>query len=49
MRDDINWLKFVNTRRDPETGEYEVLYRPYEQMVEGDRYHPGAKPHPKPN
>ena len=48
-RDDINWLKFVNTRRDPETGEYEVMYRPYEQIVAGDRYHPGAKPHPKPN
>lgn len=48
-RDDLNWLKFVNTRMNPKTGDIEVLYRPYEQLVEGDRYHPGAKPHPKPN
>jgi len=48
-RDDMNWLKFVNTRMDPKTGEIEVLFRPYEQQVGGDRYHPGAKPHPKPN
>ncbi|MFQ5508566.1 MAG: adenylyl-sulfate reductase subunit alpha [Leptospirillia bacterium] len=48
-RDDLNWLKFVNTRMDPSSGKIEVLFRPYEQLVEGDRYHPGAKPHPKPN
>ncbi|MBI5137667.1 MAG: adenylyl-sulfate reductase subunit alpha [Nitrospirae bacterium] len=45
-RDDLNWLKFVNTRMDPATGKVEVLFRPYEQIVEGDRYHPGHKPRP---
>ncbi|MDH4229143.1 MAG: adenylyl-sulfate reductase subunit alpha [Nitrospirota bacterium] len=48
-RDDLNWLKFVNTRRDRSSGKIEVLFRPYQQLVPGDRYHPGAKPHPKPN
>lgn len=44
QRDDLNWLKFVNTRKDPKTGKVEVLFRPYEQIVPGDRYHPGEKP-----
>ncbi len=44
QRDDLNWLKFVNTRKDPKTGKVEVLFRPYEQLVPGDRYHPGEKP-----
>lgn len=39
-RDDDRWLKFVNSRRDPETGKIEMLTRPYEQMVPGDRYSP---------
>ncbi|MBI3805163.1 MAG: adenylyl-sulfate reductase subunit alpha [Nitrospirae bacterium] len=39
-RDDVNWLKFVNTRRDPKTGKIEVLTRPYEQLIPGDRYKP---------
>lgn len=39
-RDDDNWLKFVNSRQNPETGEIEMLTRPYEQLVPGDRYQP---------
>ena len=39
-RDDVNWLKFVNSRRDPQTGTIEVLTRPYEQIIPGDRYKP---------
>jgi adenylylsulfate reductase subunit A len=39
-RDDLNWLKFVNSRRDPKTGEIKMITRPYEQIVSGDRYHP---------
>lgn len=39
-RDDVNWLKFVNSRRDPKTGNIEVLTRPYEQVIPGDRYKP---------
>ena len=38
--DDANWLKFVNSRRDPVTGNIEMLTRPYEQIVPGDRYKP---------
>ncbi len=37
-RDDINWLKFVNSRRDGKTGEIKMLERPYKQIVPGDRY-----------
>jgi adenylylsulfate reductase subunit A len=40
QRDDANWLKFVNSRRDPKTAEFEVFTRPYEQIVSGDRYKP---------
>ncbi|HEY4484760.1 MAG TPA: adenylylsulfate reductase, partial [Nitrospiria bacterium] len=40
QRDDANWLKFVNSRRDPKTGAIEMLERPYEQLVPGDRYKP---------
>ncbi len=39
-RDDVNWLKFVNSRLDPKTGKIEVLTRPYEQIIPGDRYKP---------
>jgi adenylylsulfate reductase subunit A len=39
-RDDTNWLKFVNSRRNPKTGELELLTRPYHQIVAGDRYKP---------
>lgn len=37
-RDDARWLKFVNSRRDPETGRIEMYERPYRQLVPGDRY-----------
>ncbi len=43
-RDDLNWLHFVNTRRDPANGEISVIMHPYEQLIPGDRYHPGAAP-----
>ncbi|MCS7254510.1 MAG: adenylyl-sulfate reductase subunit alpha [Armatimonadota bacterium] len=39
-RDDINWLLFVNSRRDVESGELRVFTRPYRQIVSGDRYLP---------
>lgn len=39
-RDDFNWLKFVNSRRDPETGDIKMIERPYKQLVPGDRYLP---------
>ncbi|MFQ5975342.1 MAG: adenylyl-sulfate reductase subunit alpha [Candidatus Hydrothermarchaeales archaeon] len=32
-RDDKNWLKFVNSKRNPETGNLEVFTRPYEQFI----------------
>lgn len=38
--DDKNWLCFVNSRRDPRTGEIKVFKAPYEQVVPGDRYKP---------
>lgn len=39
-RDDYNWLKFVNSKLNTETGEVEVVERPYEQIIPGDRYLP---------
>jgi len=39
-RDDVNWLKFVNSRRDPATGEIKMMTRPYQQIIPGDRYLP---------
>jgi adenylylsulfate reductase subunit A len=39
-RDDLHWLKFVNSRRDPKTHEITMLTRPYQQIVPGDRYQP---------
>lgn len=39
-RDDANWLKFVNSRRDPKSGKIEMMTRPYEQVVPGDHYKP---------
>jgi len=39
-RDDVNWLKFVNSVRDPKSGKIEMMTRPYEQIVPGDRYKP---------
>ena len=31
--DDENWRVFVNSRRDPETGQWDVFTRPYHRMV----------------
>lgn len=39
-RDDRNWLKFINSVRDTETGEVKIVERPYEQIISGDRYLP---------
>lgn len=39
-RDDFNWLKFVNSVRNPESGEIEIIERPYWQIIPGDRYLP---------
>ena len=39
-RDDRNWLKFVNSLRDRESGEIKIIERPYQQIVSGDRYLP---------
>ncbi len=39
-RDDTNWLKFVNSRRDPATGAITMIDRPYHQLIPGDRYKP---------
>lgn len=39
-RDDENWLKFVNSRKNPASGRLETFTRPYEQQVPGDRYKP---------
>lgn len=38
-RDDLHWLKFVNSRMNQE-GRIEVIERPYEQLVSGERYFP---------
>ena len=38
-RDDLHWLKFVNTKMNRE-GKIEVIERPYEQLVSGERYFP---------
>ena len=37
-RNDEEWLKFVNSRRNPKSGKIEMFTRPYVQMVPGDRY-----------
>jgi len=37
-RDDKNFDCFVETRRDPETGTVTAFTRPYEQLVDGDRF-----------
>ncbi len=37
VRDDENWLKFVNSKRDLKTGTLEIIERPYSQTVQGDR------------
>lgn len=39
-RDDFNWLKFVNSRRNRESGEVEIILRDVETIVPGDRYLP---------
>ncbi|CEP66394.1 FAD-dependent pyridine nucleotide-disulphide oxidoreductase [Moorella glycerini] len=39
-RNDEKFDCFVNSRRNPDTGEIEVFTRPYEQVVPGDRYLP---------
>ncbi len=38
--DDESWLKFANSRKDPATGRIEMMTRPYEQLIPGDRYKP---------
>lgn len=39
-RDDFNWLKFVNSIKDKESGTVKIIERKYEQIVPGDRYLP---------
>ncbi|MBI5208173.1 MAG: FAD-binding protein, partial [Candidatus Firestonebacteria bacterium] len=39
-KDDFNWLKFVNSVKDINTGEIKIIERPYKQIVPGDRYLP---------
>ncbi len=39
-RDDVNWLKFVNSVKDQKSGTIKMKTRPYEQLVPGDRYRP---------
>ena len=40
QRDDENFDCFVESRRDPATGEMTTFTRPYEQLLPGDRYKP---------
>ena len=40
QRDDDNFDCFVESRRDPATGEMTTFTRPYEQLLPGDRYKP---------
>ena len=40
QRDDENFDCFVESRRDPVTGEMTTFTRPYEQLLPGDRYKP---------
>jgi adenylylsulfate reductase subunit A len=35
-RDDQNWLKFVNSKKNLETGEIEIFTRPYERHMGND-------------
>jgi len=37
--DDRRWLKFVNSRRKP-SGKIEIVERPYQQLIPGNRYAP---------
>lgn len=39
-KDDYNWLKFVNSKLNKETGEIDIIERPYEKIIPGDRYLP---------
>jgi len=39
-KDDFNWLKFVNSVKDPETRVIQIIERPYEQFLPGERYLP---------
>ncbi|MBI4785894.1 MAG: adenylyl-sulfate reductase subunit alpha [Chloroflexi bacterium] len=39
-KNDAKFDCFVNSRRDPATGQVEMFTRPYEQIVPGDRYKP---------
>lgn len=39
-RDDYNWLKFVNSKRDLSSGQILMSTRPYKQILAGDRYMP---------
>lgn len=42
-RDDANYDCFIETARDPETGEVRAFKRPYEQIVSGERFKNAAK------
>ena len=37
-RNDAEFDCFIESRRDPETGEVSTFTRPYEQLLPGDRY-----------
>lgn len=39
-RDDFNWLKFVNSIYDLKMEEIRIIERPYEKIIDGDRYLP---------
>lgn len=39
-RDDSNWLVFVNSRKNLESGSIELFKRKYKQIVSGERYKP---------
>ena len=39
-RDDFNWLKFVNSVYDPKNDTIRIIERPYQKIVEGERYLP---------
>lgn len=39
-RDDFNWLKFVNSIYDPESDTIRIIERPYQKIIDGERYLP---------
>ena len=38
LRDDAHFDCFIESRRDPATGEVSTFTRPYEQIIPGDRH-----------